>query len=333
MNSNLILNKKVVLALILLITTQISFNTCQDKDSSTNISEEKYLQMLKNSIHEAEVIKVLNEMIYNNVFFSNYEPLKLMGERRWMKASKLIVDFMSDLSKKETKSEVENIVENSKNYINLVKGLLKDKKKNIVRISPVFEWSQDNDLIKIRLKFAKNLESPGEKEIQDFKVICKRQRLIVHGWKNHGDYVAHYFRDIHLYEMIRTYTCTTYKETEGTYIIKFSKNTPTLYWNHLDLFTESHENMYTWFDVFTQYDDRAKYTEFREFTQQNLLEKDINEYVQEKSEEKKLRLEKINKIMQYLRTKDFENKNYCNSPVNEKFCYLLDIYDWNYWLS
>jgi hypothetical protein len=332
MNSNLILNKKL-LTFLLLLGIQLSFITCQNKESSTILTEEKYLQKLKSTVHESEGIKILNDMIYNNVFFSNYEPLKLMSERRWMRACKLIVDFMSDHSKQETKTEVEKIVETSKNYIGMIKRLLKDKKKNIVKISPVFEWSQDNELIKIRLKFAKNLESPGEKEIQDFRVLCKRQRLIVHGWKNHGDYVAHYYRDVHLYDMIKTYSCTSYKETEGTYIIKFQKNQPTLYWNHLDLFTESHENMYTWFDVFTQYDDKAKYTEFREFTQQNLLEKDINEYVQEKSEEKKLRLEKIKRIMEYLRTKDFENKNYCNSPVNEKFCYLLDVYDWNYWLS
>jgi hypothetical protein len=332
MNSNFRFSTNLLFAIIFLLGVQIVLINSQE-EKRANPAEEKFLQKLKLAVHESEGIKILNEMIYQNVAFSNYYALRIMSERRWIRVCKLILDHLSDLTKPETKREIENIMESSKNYIDEVKGLLKNKKKNIVKISPVFEWSQDNELIKIRLKFAKNLESPGEKDIQDFRVLCQRSRLLVHGWKNHGDYVAHYFRDVLLYDMMKSRTCNHYKETDGTYIIKFKKNQPTLYWNHLDLFTESHQNMYTWFDVFTQYDDKAKYTEFREFTQQNLLEKDINEYIQERSEEKRLRLKKIKSIMEHFRTKDFENKNYCNSPVNEKFCYLIDIFDWNYWLS
>ena len=331
MKSNILKISKFIVISLFLVSIQINLITSNLEVSAA--SREKFLSKLKITVHESEAVKLLNEMVYQNLNLSDSSVLNLMNGRRWLKAYKLVLDFLSDVANIETQKEIENILEKSNNYVKEVKSLLKNKKKNIVRISPIFEWSQDNEIIKIRLKFAKNLESPGEKDIQNFKVICKRSTLIVHGYKIHEDYVANYYRSILLYDMIKHRSCSSYKETDGTYIIKFYKNQATLYWNHLDLFTEDHSNMYTWFDVFTQYDDKAKYTEFREFTQQNLLEKDINEYIQEKSEEKKLRLKKIKSIMEYFKTKDYENKNYCNSPVNEKFCFLVDIYEWNYWLS
>jgi hypothetical protein len=295
-------------------------------------NNDKYLRKISQSNHEQEAMKILNEIIYNSVKIENSQALKITKERKWLKASKLIIDFLTNLNDDLVK-EVQSMIESAKSYTSELRSLLKEKKKNIVTISPVFEWSQDNNLIKIRVKFAKNLESPGEKNIENLKVICKRSNLIVHGYKVHDEYVANYFRDIKLYDLIKHQTCNYYKETEGSYIIKFKKNQPTLYWNHLDLFTEDHFNMYTWFDVFTQYDDKAKYTEFREFTRDNLLEKDINDHLQEKMEEKKLRRKKIKQILKFLKTKDYENKNFCNSPVNENFCLIVDIYDWNYWLS
>jgi hypothetical protein len=295
-------------------------------------NNDKYLTKLSQSNHEQEALKILNDIIYNRVKIENSQALKITKERKWLKASKLIIDFLTT-SNDDLVEEVQRIVESAKNYTSELRSLLKEKKKNIVTISPIFEWSQDNNFIKIRVKFAKNLESPGEKNIENLKVICKRSNLIVHGYKVHDEYVANYFRDIKLYDLIKHQTCNYYKETEGSYIIKFKKNQPTLYWNHLDLFTEDHLNMYTWFDVFTKYDDKAKYTEFREFTRDNLLEKDINDHLQEKMEEKKLRRKKIKQILKFLKTKDYENKNFCNSPVNENFCLIVDIYDWNYWLS
>ncbi len=294
--------------------------------------EDRIISKLGSCVHEKDALKILNESIYQKITFTKIAALNMMTERKWLKASKLILDFLLD-NKIPLNQEVEKIMEDSKNYIQNIKNVLKNKKKNIVKLSPIFEWSQDNKIVRIRIKFAKNLESPGEKGIQNFKAICQRNTLIVQGYKQHEDYVANYYRSIKLYDMMKPLTCKLYKETEGTYVLRFDKQQQTLYWNHLDLFTEDHHNTYTWFDVFTQYDDKAKYTEFREFANQNLLEKDINEYIQEKFEEKRLRLNKINKLLTYLKTKDYENKNYCNSPVNEKFCYLLDIHDWNYWLS
>ena len=213
-----------------------------------------------------------------------------------------------------------------------LKSWLSGKKKNIVRISPIFEWSQDNEEVKIRLKFAKNLESPGEKDILKFQVNCTRDHLLVQGYKIHEDYVAYYYRNMYLYDFIHPYTCRAYKETDGTYIIKFKKNQATLYWNFLDQITGDHYNTYTWFDVFTPFENKAKYTEFRDWAMDNLLESDLSDYVREKMEDKRLRLQKIQNILNLFKTKNSENKNYCLSPLNEKSCLLPSIYDWEYWL-
>lgn len=314
--------------------TSLLFLTINTQDSQ-KLKDLYYLNKLSNTKFEKEAIKLINEMIYRGITFISLDSLKLMHKRHWQKSVKLLLDYMQDLILPEVQEEIYSIIRESNEYLGGIKSWLKDKKKNIATISPVFEWSQDNELVKIRLKFSKSLESPGEKDIQNFKVECKRSFLIVHGYKVHESeaYVAYYYRKIRLYDYIRHITCNVYKETDGSYIIKFEKNQPTLYWNFLDLTTEDHHNMFTWFDVFTQYEDKAKYTEFRDFAMQNLLEKDINDYVKANSEEKKLRLTRIKRLFRQLETKEAENKNFCNSPVNEHFCILNDIYNWNYWLS
>jgi hypothetical protein len=300
---------------------------------STQLTEEKILNKLQKISHENDAIKILNECVYNNMKFSNLNILQLIYKKNWMKSINLILDFLVDISKPEFSNEVKNISTHITNSLQTLKSFLSGKKKNIVRISPIFEWSQDNNLIKIRIKFSKNLESPGEKDIQNFKVNLGRQHLEVQGYKVHEEYVAHYYRDIHLYEFARPYSVKAYKETDGTYIVRFEKATPTMYWNFLDQITGDHSNMHTWVDVFTTFDDKAKYTQFREWTQENLLLSDVEDHVKGKVEENRTRLIKINNIAQYLRTKDYENKNFCNSPPGQKYCMLTNIYDWNYWLS
>lgn len=302
---------------------------CQE----TVITDEKILVKFNKLSKETEAIKVLNDCIYNNFKITNFEILRLAYQRKWLKASRLMIGFLIDLSSKQAQEEVSHFISFAQNSMLEMRSYLAEKKKNIVRISPIFEWSQDNEKVKIRIKFAKNLESPGEKDIQNFKVNCTRAHLEVQGYKVNEDYVAYYYRDIHLYEFIRPATCTGYKETDGAYIIKFDKNQFTLYWNFLDQPTADHTNMYTWFEVFTAYDGKARYTDFREWTQENLLISDIEDYVNDKGEEKSVRLRRIDNFHTYLRTQGFENKNYCNSPVNEKFCLLSNIHDWNYWLA
>lgn len=300
---------------------------------SETLTEDKVIQMLRKINHESEAVKILNECAYNNLTFNTDRPLQLMFSKQWMKAVNMIVDFLTDYTKTETQNEIKRLTNDTMTYLQNVKGLLTEKKKNIVRISPIFEWSQDNDIIKIRLKFAKNLESPGEKDIQNFRVNLNRTHLEVQGYKLHEDYVAWYYRNVHLYEFAVAYSVQAYKETEGTYIIKFLKGTQTMYWNFLDQITGDHSNMFTWIDVFTSFENKAKYTEFRDWTQDNLLLSDYEDHIKGKFEEKQNRLKKIQNIATYLKTKDYENKNFCNSPPNEKFCLLTNIYEWNYWLS
>jgi hypothetical protein len=294
--------------------------------------DEKYFQRLNKIAHEKDAIKILNELIYRNVKFNDSESLQLMYKKNWIKASQLIIDFMLDMKMSVFQTERQNIITHLKNNIKTLKSYLEGKKKNIVKISPIFEWSQDNEQLKIRLKFSKSLESPGEKEIQKFQVNCTREELLVQGYKVHEDYVAYYYRKLHLYDYIMPYTCKAYKETDGTYIIKFDKNQATLYWNFLDQITGDHYNTYTWFDVFTAFDGKAKYTEFRDWAMDNLLESDLNDHVRGKMEEKNNRLRKIQNILNYFKTKSNESKNYCLSPVDTKFCILPKIYEWEYWM-
>lgn len=305
--------------------------TGADKDT-----EERIFLRLNKTIHETEAINILNECIHKNIKFSDLKILQIISNKRWVKSARLIVDFLLDLENPQNKenlnSEINSLVNHNKNYIQSLKNTFNKKKKNIIRISPIFEWSQDNDLIKIRLKFSKNLESPGEKDIQNFKFNCTRTHLVVKGYKIKEDYLTYYYRNIQLYDFIKVQSCLGYKETDGSFIIKFFKNQPTLYWNFLDQISDDHHSTFTWFDVFTAYDNKAKYTSFREWAMENLYMSDIDDYVKDRTEEKTRRLNRIKNIANYLVTKDYENKNYCNSPVHEKYCILTDINDWNYWL-
>lgn len=293
---------------------------------------EKYFQKLNKTTHEKDAIKILNELIYKNVKFNDFDNLQLMYKRNWIKASQLIFDFMLDVNSASIKEERKSMVTYMRDHINTLKSFLDGKKKNVVKISPIFEWSQDNEEVKIRLKFAKNLESPGEKDIQKFMVNCTRENLLVQGYKVHEDYVAYYYRNLHLYDYILPYTCKAYKETDGTYIIKFTKNQATLYWNFLDQITGDHYNTYTWFDVFTAFDGKAKYTEFRDWAMDNLLNSDLEDHVRDKVEEKNNRIKKIQNVLNFFKTKSSESKNYCLSPIDTKYCNLPNINEWEYWM-
>lgn len=339
--SNISLKGIIYIYFALLIILQLSIGINSDKISESHLNdlkqyEEKLLAKIAKTNHETEAINILNECIYKNMKFSNNQILETVSKKRWVKASRLIIDFLSNLEKKEDqdnlKTQINSLVKDSEKNLEFLRSILQQKKKNIIRISPVFEWSQDNEFIKIRLKFAKNLESPGEKDIQNFKMNCTRTHLTVHGYKEKDEYLTYFYRRIHLYDFMKFMTCEGYKETDGSYIIKFMKNQPTLYWNFLDQIGDDHHNTFTWFDVFTAYDDKARYTSFREWAMENLYLSDIEDYVKDNIEEKTRRLNRIKSSLNYLKTKDYENKNFCNSPVHEKYCILSDIHDWNYWL-
>jgi len=343
--SNISSKKYLYLYISLFVLMQLSLKINSDKSEKINESslndmkqyEEKILSKISKTNHESEAIKIFNECVYRNMKFSNNQILELVSKKRWIKATRLIIDFLTNLEKKENqqesfKNQINTLVEDFEKNLEFLRSILHIKKKNIIKISPVFEWSQDNEFIKIRLRFAKNLESPGEKEIQNFNMNCTRTHLTVHAYKDKEDYLTYYYRRIHLYDFMKFMTCEGYKETAGTYIIKFMKNQPTLYWNFLDQIGDDHHNTYTWFDVFTAYDDKAKYTSFREWAMENLYLSDIDDYVKDNIEEKTRRLNRIKSSLNYLKTKDYENKNFCNSPVQEKYCIISDIHDWNYWL-
>lgn len=338
---NISLKRSLFISISLLIVLDLSTNIKADQENYLNSNElkqyeEKIISRILKANHESDAINILNECIYKNMKFSNNKLLEAVSKKRWVKAFRLIIDFLSYIQKKEDQEDLRNqiniLVNDSGKNLNFFRSILHLKKKNIIKISPVFEWSQDNEFIKIRLKFAKNLESPGEKDILNFKMNCTRTHLTVHGYKVKEEYLTYYYRRIHLYDFMKFLTCEGYKETDGSYIIKFMKNQPTLYWNFLDQIGDDHHNTFTWFDVFTAYDDKARYTSFREWAMENLYLSDIEDYVKDNIEEKTRRLNRIKSSLNYLKTKDYENKNFCNSPVHEKYCIISDIHDWNYWL-
>lgn len=327
------------ITIIGIIKSQTKSSKKENTQTANKIyTEDNLIKKLNKTHSEKEAINVLNEIIYLNQTFTNTNILSLVSSKNWLTASKLIVDFLMEKDAPNSRTEeinknITTIIENTIEKLGDIRSFLKEKKKNIVRISPVFEWSQDSELVKIRVKFAKNLESPGEKDIQNFKMNCSRTHLKIEGYKEKEDYLIYFYRYLHLYDFIRFMTCKGSKENDGAYIIKMMKNQFTLYWNYLDQPSLDHYNTYTWFDIFEEYDNKVRYTDYREWASGNLYESDLKDFVNAKTEEKQRRIKRMNNNMNYLKTKDFENKNFCNSPIGKKHCFLPTIHDWNFWLN
>lgn len=286
---------------------------------------------LSRSLRESQAVKILNNAIVAGHKLDDTTSLELMNKRKWLEASKLIIDFLIDVNDSK---QINIIKQNNEEYVNYLKNLkdsLKTKKKNIVKISPVFEWSQDNRYVKMRVKFAKNLEAPGEIDIQDLFVNVTRTNFHISGYKVHEDYLVHYNRLINLQANIKASLTDGYKETDGSYIIRLQKETETLYWTHLDLQHDSHHNMFTWFEVFTNYENKAGFTSWRDKTNDNILDSDIEDYKRGKKEQQIKRVKKIANNAKIFRTVFAQNKNFCMCPVGTKYCNIPKPTDWSYW--
>jgi hypothetical protein len=319
-----------------------SLFTC--KAETTEERTQKIKKVFEKTTKQKQALEILNELIHKNENLDqNPVILNHLLKMNWKNSFKLALENLYQVTNKNkiiNKSNMEEIrnltstfVDNAREDINSLKESLGKKKKDIVRISPIFEWSQDDNDIKIRIRFAKNLESPGEKVISNFKVNCTRSQLEVQAYKELPDYVVHYYRRLNLYEFIRPYSCSNYKENEGTYIIHFKKNQATLFWNFLNQPSEDHYNLYTWLAVHEKYDDKVQYTDFREHAMENLLISDLEDYKNENMAEKNRRKRKINKCKNFLENKDKENKNYCLGPADKNFCYIPVVTEWGYWLN
>ncbi len=314
----------VYLTYILILSLIILLN-CQTK--------ERTMKVLSKTSSEKQAIKIIKDLIYNNITFEEDTfLLDFSMERNWPNLYKIALEFTNSFNSTSVINNVNSFIDKEKNIIGEFNNILKkEKKSDIIRISPIFEWSQNDEQIKIRLKFAKSLETPGEKDIKNFKVNCTRSQLEIQGYKDHDDYIVHYYRRLNLFEFIRPSTCASYKETDGTYIVHFDKNQYTLYWNFLNQPTEDHYNTYTWFDVFSKYDNKIQYTEFRETAMENLLLSDLEEYTKEDNAAKRKRQRRITKATKFLEAKDQTNKNYCLSPVNSEHCNMPSVNSWGFW--
>ncbi len=298
---------------------------------SRTLSDSNILNKLKNTIREKQAIDLLNKVILARHKFNSTLPLELMNTRKWIEASHLIIDFLIEPSKKDIMQSIQGTNINYLDYMKRLKDTLKSKKKPIVKISPVFEWSQDSKFVKMRVKFAKNLESPGEIDIQDFFINVTRTNFFINGYKTHEDYLIWYYRQIDLQSNIIAHETDGYKETDGTYIIRLLKETQTLYWFNLDQMHQSHHNMFTWFEVFTNYEDKAGFNDWKDKTQDNIIDSDIETYKRLKKESQIKRLKRIKNNFKFFSTIYAQNKNFCLSPLNEKYSTIPKPTDWEYW--
>ena len=299
---------------------------------STILSSEALYRKLLKTVHEIEAINIIKLSIYSQEKLNSTETLELMYKRNWIKASRLIIDFLLDLKVEETTNSIKQMLETMQIYLQELKDLLKDKKKNIVKISPLFQWSQDEKWVRIRIKFGRNIDAPGEKDIEKFQVNVTHSNLIVNGYKNHEDYLVWYHRDMITFDNIKTFSLEYYKETDGSYIVKFMKLQATMYWGFLDTPGGSHEKIITWMDMFEKFEERKQYFEKVLEINDNLLHRDLHESKKRKIFDKKKRHKRILKIDQFLRNKDMTNKNFCNSPTNTQFCIVPKPDEWAYWL-
>ena len=319
------MNIYVYLLMIIAYLITVTYSLTEDKD--------KIIKVLSKSTTENQVIKVINELIYKeNSFKNDTFILDYFNDKNWPNGFKLSLEFTSDYLSPNVIKFTNAFLTKEREIINDFNSILnKKKKKDMIRISPIFEWSQNDEEIKIRVKFAKSLETPGEKDINNFKVNCTRSQLEVQGYKIQDDYLVHYYRRLNLYEFIRPNTCSSYKEKDGTYIVHFNKNQYTLYWNFLNQPTEDHYNTYTWFDVFSKYDNKIQYTEFRETAMENLLLSDLEEYMKDDAPLKRKRMRKIAKAANFLISKDPSAKNYCLSPTDKDYCIMPKVDEWGFW--
>lgn len=308
-------------------------NSKNDVDFALDEKQQKLEKMLNKCLKEKQALEIINELIYkdekpnNNPFL-----LDILLSKNFKRAFKLAIEYLYDISQPAVLEMVGKFQVQSKNDITFLQTKIAVKKKDIIRISPTFEWSQDDNEIKMRIRFAKNLETPGEKNVSNFKVNCTRSQLEVQAFKEHDDYVVHYYRRLNLYEFIRPYSCKSYKESEGTFILHFLKNQATLFWNFLNQPSEDHYNTHAWWDVHAKYDEKVGYVDFREHAMENLLISDIEGYVKENLPAKKRRLKRIKKAKNLMFSKNYEEKNYCLSIPQEKNCNLPKVTDWGYWL-
>ena len=71
--------------LILLVFFCFCINMC--------FANDKYLTNISQSNHEQEALKILNDIIYNNEKIEFSKALQITKEKKWLKASKLIIEF------------------------------------------------------------------------------------------------------------------------------------------------------------------------------------------------------------------------------------------------
>jgi len=87
---------------------------------------------LKHSLRENQAVNILNQAILAGQSLNNTASLELMNKRKWIEASRLIIDFLTDFNDQNQINVIKKNNEEYLSYLKNMKSILKDKKKNAV---------------------------------------------------------------------------------------------------------------------------------------------------------------------------------------------------------
>ena len=220
--------------------------------------------------------------------------------------------------------------------------------KNVIKLIPILEYAQNDTHIFIHI-INKQLLPIDNLNISLSTTLLK----INYELYNKKENIKYIFkREIILFSLSRNNTLFIKKENELNYIIFFEKAIPTFYWSYLDQEIDNHNNIYIWLDLYSKYQEKSKFNEYRDFVESNLLIKEFNIGLKEKEKNKKneknsifyssdkrnIKLKKIKEEFEKNKKNKidyYKYKNKCNSLPLIKKCYsknIDDIFDLNFWI-
>lgn len=200
--------------------------------------------------------------------------------------------------------------------------------KEIIQISPFFEFAQNHSHIIIKIKFGKINQFTDENYPKNLFINITKTNLIISSFEERENNIIWYYRNLNLFSIAKENTLSTIKETNYQYLILFEKGIYTMFWDYLDLITDDHYNIISWIEMADKYEKKVKFNEYRDWVQDKLLIEDINKYNEEQYVETKLREKKLEKLKK--RKKKRDN---CSPIIKKEKCRSDNVYDWNYWVN
>lgn len=200
--------------------------------------------------------------------------------------------------------------------------------KEIIQLSPFFEFAQNHSHIYVKIKFGKINQFTDENYPKHLFINLRKTNLIVSCFEEREKNIIWYYRNLNLFSIAKKNSLSIQKETNHQYLIFFEKGIYTMYWDYLDLITDEHHNIISWIEMADKYERKVKFNEYHDWVQDKLLIDDIDKFNEKKDSEIKLREKKLEKLKERKKKRD----NCCPIIKKEK-CRSDNIYDWNYWVN